>query len=301
MPSIWDDEPSNQSAGAAPQTPLVPSEDPLLVNPQDPPQRRTEQPSRSRQDDLDTEIRLPPRIRTKFGGGLRTAGDAFEVCQALFEEQLDLAALQKPFPNVPITGDSSARSAFQLLLTDAQQRQLFLKTASNKHSWPRLRALVGAPPYHFLLPDDAAVLNASGFARGRVNMTYDAVGKVANSGQFGPGQLVDEHTREYRVAPRKLEPTDPLPGPDYFRNASKDLVLQVRVKRHTTVEKRRLLHSQFKKQLLFPQPGETITLQESARLMSARGLRAPSRTQLRVKALWPRSQGGSTAAVLVGI
>ena len=128
---------------------------------------------------------------------------------------------------------------------------------------------------------------------------------MANSGQFGPGQLVDEHKREYRVAPRKLQPTDPLPGPDYFHNATTDMVLQVKVKRHTNADKRKLFHSEFKKQLFFPQPGETITLQETSRLLSARGLRVPSQTRLRVKALWPRSNTkgnglGSTAAILVG-
>ena len=136
-------------------------------------------------------------------------------------------------------------------------------------------------------------------------MAYETAGIVANQSQFGPGQLVDEHTREYRIAPRKIEATDPLPGADYFKTATKDLVLQVKVKKHTHIEKRNIYRSEFKKQLFFPQPGETITLQETTRLLSARGLSAPSRTRLRVKALWPRgnSRGGgvgSTAAILVG-
>ena len=187
-----------------------------------------------------------------------------------------------------------------LLLTDAQQRELFIKFASKPVAWPRIRPLVGSPPYHFLMPQDAGMLNASGFARGRINMTYDTGGKTATHAQFGPGQLVDEHTREYRVAPRRLDPSDPLPGAEYFRSQTKDLVLQVKVKRHGIHKKRELFHSEFKKQLLFPQPGEVITLRETERLLSARGLRVPSSTSLRVKALWPRSQGGSTAAVLVG-
>ena len=130
-------------------------------------------------------------------------------------------------------------------------------------------------------------------------MTYDH-SKVANMQQFGPGQLVDEHTREYRVAPRKLESTDPLPGAAYFSATNKDVVLQVKVKRHNVQKKRDLFHSEFKKQLLFPQPGEVIVLRETSRLQSALGLRNPTSTHLRVKALWPRSQGASTAALLVG-
>jgi len=286
MPSMYDDTSGTRATG------ILPLRQPEVDN------EATEEDDRML--DLENDGRLPARIRTAFGGALQTAGDAYEVCQRMFREQLERAISERAAPNTPIAGDASARTAFQLLLTDTQQRQLFLETATHSANWPRLRSLVGAPPYHFLLPEDASVLNASGFARGRVNMTYDSVGKVANSGQFGPGQLVDEHTREYRVAPRALQPTDPLPGPDYFNNTTKDLVLQVRVKRHTRADKRKLLHSEYKKRLFFPQPGETITLQETSRLMNARGLREPSRTQLRVKALFPRSSSGSTAAVLVG-
>ena len=298
MPSMWTDESDQQPAGATSQGPTIPGSASLFGNSNAP---SSSPPGSSQEPQHDSDIRVPPRVRQKLGGGLRTAGDAYHVCKALFEEQLKAAAAQRAPPNTPISGDASARSAFQLLLTDSQQRELFLHVARSQQSWPRLRSLVGSPPYHFLMPQDAAILNASGFARGRINMTYDAVGKVANMGQFGHGQLVDEHTREYRIAPRKLDPDDPLPGPEYFRSATKDLVLQVKVKRHNTADKRKLFHSEFKKQLFFPQPGETIVLQESSRLMSARGLRVPSQTHLRVKAVWLRSNGASTAAVLVGV
>ena len=295
MPSIWADDPENQPTGAAPQGPDLPEPDPLFA----PSGANSASSSESFDSDVDPVVKLPSRIRSRFGGGVRTAGDAYEVCRMLITEQLEKAAAEKPPPNTAIEGDSASRTAFLLLLTDGQQRDLFLATASNQRSWPRLKTLVGSPPYHFLMPQDAAILNAAGFARGRVNMAYEH-SKVANSGQFGPGQLVDEHTREYRVSPRKLDPSDPLPGSEYFKQASKDLVLQVKVKRHNLSKKRELFHSEFKKQLLFPQPGEVIVLRETNRLLTARGLQQPSRTHLRVKALWPRSQGSSTAAVLVG-
>jgi len=297
MPSIWADGSDNQPTGAAPQG-AAETEPPQFTR------RRGDGGASSAspddEDAYDGQIRLPPRIRTQFGGGLRTAGDAYVVCEALFSEQIERAATESALPNVAISGDSGARTAFLLLLTDTQQRELFLKVGSNPAAWPRLKSLVGSPPYHFLLPSDAGALNAAGFARGRVNMTYDQGGKIASHSQFGPGQLVDEHTREYRVAPRKLDPSDPLPGPEYFRGSTKDIVLQVKVKKHGLKKKQELFHSVFKKQLLFPQPGEIITLRETERLLSALGLRVSSNTSLRVKALWPRSQGGSTAAVLVG-
>ncbi len=299
MASIWADNQFNQLDDAPPQPPQ-PSQPPSTSGNARQSSSTPADQSENRSGDLKTPSRLPPRVRTQFGGGLRTVGDAYSVCKALFQEQLERAVVEKPVPNTSITGDSGARSAFLLLLTDTQQRELFLDIASSPASWPRLKSLVGAPPFHFLLPQDAGVLNAAGFARGRANMAYDHGGMVANHHQFGPGQLVDEHTREYRVAPQTLDNMDLLPGFEYFRQTTKDMVLQVKVKKHGVQKKRELFHSQSRKQLLFPQPGETITLRETDRLMSARGLRQASTTQLRVKALWPRSQGASTAAILVG-
>jgi hypothetical protein len=100
--------------------------------------------------------------------------------------------------------------------------------------------------------------------------------------------------------PRAFSNEDPLPGSEYLRS-SKDLILHVKVKRHGIEKKRQLINSSFKKQLFFPQVGESIVLRETNALMSARGLRQASTTVLRVKALWPRGQGASTAAVLVGL
>ncbi len=247
-----------------------------------------------------TSIRLSSSLLSQFKDGLRTAGDAYQLCSALFAEQLDRALVTKPAPNQPIPGDSAARSAFLLLLSDAQQRDLFLHTATVAAHWPRLKPLVGAPPYQFLRPQDASVLNASGFAKGRANMTYDTPHRIANHHQFGNGQLIDEHTREYRIAPLDVHSDDLLPGSEYLRNA-KDVMLHVKVKKHSIEKKRQLLNSSFKKQLFFPQVGEIIVLRESSALMSARGLLQASPTVMKVKALWPRGQGASTAAVRVGL
>lgn len=188
-----------------------------------------------------------------------------------------------------------------LLLTDTQQRELYLRIAAMQQNWPRLSSVFGAPPYHFLRPGDAAVLNATGFSRGRTNMTYDQGCRVANQQQFGPGQLVDEYRREYRVTPRSSNAEDPLPGPGYFEQEARDMMLQVKVKKHGIQKKRELFYSDHRAQLFFPQPGETIVLQETRQLLNARGLRQPSRTVLRVKAVWPRGHGASTAAVLVSL
>jgi hypothetical protein len=237
---------------------------------------------------------------------MRTASDAYEACIAAFRAQVDKAAEQSAPANVAIPGDSGARNIFLLLLTDSQQRDLFLEFASTQANWPRIKSLVGAPPYSFLNPSDASVLNASGFARGRINMTYDKVGSIANQHQFGPGQMEDGHTRQYRISSRDRNPYAPVPGIDYFSDSlSGDLVLLVRVKRHTKVKMQEMVRSTIRrKELMFPQVGEVLTLTESARLLSLRGIRpaAAARTaRVKVKALWPRSQGATTAAVLVGL
>lgn len=249
------------------------------------------------QDNDSINLQLPSSVRARFATGLETAGDAFEACKTLFEEQLERAAAEKPLPNQPISGDSGARAAFLLLLADGQRRDLFLQIASRSISWPRLRPLVGAPPYNFLMPHDAIVLNASGFAHGRTNMTYEESNRVANLQQFGIGQLVDDHKRYYRIAPRKIRDDDPLPGSDYF-SGIKNVILHVKIKRHSIRKKRQLLASGLKRQLLFPQVGENITLRESKALMTVRGVKQASLTSMRVKALQSRG-GANTAAILV--
>lgn len=296
MAAVWTDVPDNQPTGSAPERPNGAGADPPIGGP-------------SRGGDNADRRGFTPRARNGTASetneaietsGLRTAGEAFSFCRDLFHSQIDRAVAERVPPNIPAVGDAAARTAFLLLLTDAQQRTLFLEIGGAPKTWPRLKTLVGCPPYHFLLPQDAGMLNAAGFAKGRANMTYEMSGRVANAGQFGPGQLVDEHTREYRVAPKNLDPHDPLPGAEYFNGRKKDQILQVRVKRHGIQKKRELFHSTQKKQLLFPQPGETIVLRETTRMLNARGLHKPSITPLRVKALWPRSHGASTAAILVG-
>lgn len=256
-------------------------------------------------DDLDDEQdkertgRLHAMIKKQSQGGLTTAGDAYDTVERLMNEQIQKATDSQTPPNEPFAGDSTVRLAFQLLLSDNQQRSMFLRLASKTAAWPRLRTLIGAPPYHFLRVEDANTLNATGFARGRINMVYETGNRIANLQQFGPGQLVDEYDREYRVAPQEQQDSDPLPGAGYFGRSAQGHMLQVKIKRHRTEKKRELFRSASKKRLFFPQPGETIVLQETEELLNALGTNNKNSTTLRVKALYPRGQGASTAAVLV--
>jgi hypothetical protein len=132
---------------------------------------------------------------------LKTAKDAMKYCKQLIDRQIQSAVDNDAAMNTPIKGDSYARLAVCTLLPDMSIRQLFLETVSLPTAWPRIRPLFGSPPFHFLLPQDADLLRASGMASGRVNMTYSSYSAIASSYQFGAGHLVDESTRQYRVVP----------------------------------------------------------------------------------------------------
>jgi len=253
-------------------------------------------------EDEPEPFQLPRAERERRPQGLRTVGEAYELCERLIHDQLRLALERRPDANASLPGDAASRAAFLLLLPDSLQRRLFLQTARNPGAWPRIRTLFGAPPFHFLLPEDGGMLRAAGFARGRTNMAYETAGRGASVAQFGPGQFVDNALREYRVVPREASVADPLPGEEYFLSVGAgEVVLQVKVPKRSPREKQQLMGSINKQQLFFPQAGERIELRESARMLSAKGLRQPSRTHLVVKALAPRGQGAQTATLLVKV
>ena len=231
---------------------------------------------------------------------LHTFGDAYDLCKARIEAQLELAEGLRPPPNVAITGDASSRAAFLTLLPDEMQRKLFMETARNRSSWPRIRTLFGSPPFHFLRPQDAFVLNASGFARGRANMAYEEEGRTASVAQFA-GQFIDGALREYRIAPTSVRETDLLPGEVAFRSAG-EVMLQVKIRKRSRKLKQEMLKSaDTRERLFFPKQGDSVELRETPRMRSLRGLRQSSRTRCVVRAISPRERGASTAALLVRV
>lgn len=242
------------------------------------------------------------RVRQGMPDGVQTTREAYSVCKQLIEEQLEKGRLERSMPNAAITGDASARNAVLLLLTDLQQRTLFLHVSGDRQNWGRVRPLFGAPPYNFLRPQDAAMFAASGFARGRVNMAYDDVKAAASTAQFGPGQLVDEYGREYRIAGDMDQSyTDLLPGNAYFNVKRGNIFLQVKIRKQSKAKKLALIRSEDKKQVLFPRPGEVVTLRESRGLLNARGATQSVPTDLRVRALFPRGIGSSTAGLMLSV
>ena len=198
--------------------------------------RRIENIARDPDADLELEIELreqakdsgtlgeyllaAPRRINQRRQQITNVGDAMQLCRDLVTRQVEKALdlRDKARPNEPITGDAFVRQAILTILPDAQQRRLFLDTASNPQTWPRLKTLFGAPPYHFLRPEDGGAIRAAGLSRGRAHMAYqtdDPLQTVTNITQFGAGQLIDQHERTYRVIPeprRPLHEEDELPS-----------------------------------------------------------------------------------------
>lgn len=235
------------------------------------------------------------------GKSIRTIGDAMEHLHELMEAQVTKAGEQGAARNTSVGGDASARSTFYTLLPDPQQRLVFMRLAGQMRAWPRLRPLFGAPPYGFLRTEDAGLLRAAGIAAGRTNMTHDAVQAAASYTQFGAGQLTDELAREYRVIRRQnVQEDDPLPC-DFTVRDKPDLLLQVRLRRRKRETKNEMLRDATQRQqLMFPRPGDRITLRETKRMLSLQGLRssAVTRTTLQVKRVVPRGLNASTAALI---
>lgn len=228
---------------------------------------------------------------------LRTSGDAFEACLDLLRTQLQKADMLKPTPNESIEGDTSARTTMLMLLNDHQRRRLFLHIANDMTNWPRLRPLFGAPPYSFLKSGDALALRAAGFSSRRSNMGYEGQ-RTSNMYQFGTGQFIDEHSREYRIVTDNDDSAAPL-GAEFLETQSQ-LVLQVRLKRYT-ISKKRLIakDSTSIKQLMLPQPGETVQLTETKQMARAVGVSVPRTNTLRVRATFPRGENASTATIVM--
>ena len=184
---------------------------------------------------------------------------------------------------------------------------LFLETAGNPQTWPRLKTLFGAPPYHFLRPEDAGAIRAAGLSKGRSHMAYqtdDPLQTVTNITQFGAGQLVDQHERYYRVVPepqRPLDETDELPSRLESARDPSNVLMHVKVPKRPRRKGEAVAARRHQAQMLLPQPGEKILVRETGRLMQLLGQQVPVESECIVKRLIPRNVGASTAVVVVAV
>lgn len=255
-------------------------------------------------DSSDTEIAESSntqRATKALLGGEPTMGDVRELCSQLIQAQLRAASDQNASMNTDIRGDRAVRRIVGLLLPDTMQRQLFLKTTETPSNWPRLRSLFGAPPYQFLHAEDASLLRAAGFARGRTNMAYgEGAARTANYAQFGTGQMVDSFDREYRIG---RDDVNSFPSADNLKRMAGDVHLQVKVRKLSIQKKIAILRrgdlAAQRRQLEFPHPGERLRLSDSPFLMRVRGMERASSAEVVVRAVSLRGKNASTAALLV--
>lgn len=231
---------------------------------------------------------------------LNTIGEAMTMLRTMFDSQIQKAGDNSTPFNISIRGDTDARNAFYTLLPTRHQRDFFLTTTSSRTSWPRIKPLFGAPPYAFLTPRDESILNATGISRSRSHMAYED-SKIANYSQFGIGQLVDEHDREYRVVDPTVDENDILPSSLASTHSTNRVQLIVRVQKRSKQERiRRMRDMSLKKTISFPNPGDVIVLKETKNLLRLQNRSNDSSRQntLKILQVKPRDMNSSTAAIL---
>lgn len=137
--------------------------------------------------------------RTGVYAGVILQSDAIEAVEELISRQLDRAKELSPPINTAVEGDAEARAAFSLLLEPDVQRRIFLNRCKNRDFWPRIRTVVGSPPFSFLYPEDDAVLNAGGITAKRAHMAPLERAPILSSGEIADGHFADHYDRRYKV------------------------------------------------------------------------------------------------------
>jgi hypothetical protein len=189
---------------------------------------------------------------------ISTTTEAISYLNTRFNRQLSSSEIEKVPPNTPIAGDSSTKAAFCVLLMLEDQRVFFLKLISNRRFWPRLRSLVGSPPYVFLRPGDDGLLNAYGINRKRAHLASRETRMSAVS-DIGFGHFKDAQQRLYKVV-AKERPSGSVPW--LGLGAGERVVVDVKLKHSARDIKDAVLHgrTENREQLVFPRPGDLLEL-----------------------------------------
>lgn len=125
--------------------------------------------------------------------------DAIDIVDGLFERQIHEAVSKSAKINSAVTGDTEARNAFWMLLNVDFQRMFFLRRCKSRSFWPRIRTLIGSPPFSFLHPEDNFVLNPSGITTTRKNMAHKERCPIHSSTEIGGGHFFDDNGRVYKI------------------------------------------------------------------------------------------------------
>lgn len=193
--------------------------------------------------------------------GVTTLHGAINFLRAAFAAQLERAVVEATAPNEAVEGDGRARDAFWILLPPDEQRRFFLRLVGDRRFWPRLRTLVGSPPYSFLRPEDEGVLRAAGICKGRANMAHETPTATGYS-EFGKGHFEDAAGRLYRMIVKEHTSSNDLPWIGLA--AGVRVVADVRVKKRTTSTKVAIAKGTkgtvAQAGLVFPRVGDTLLL-----------------------------------------
>ena len=113
--------------------------------------------------------------------------------------------------NQAVDGDAAARKLFWTLLYPHQQRQLFLELYRDRRFWPRIKTVVGSPPFSFLRPEESQMLNAGAIRHRRSNMAHEEANATSSSAEIGDGHFVDGSGRKLRIVDRSDRSGGTLP------------------------------------------------------------------------------------------
>tara|TARA_Y100000389_G_C17387986_1_gene478196 strand:+ start:500 stop:1228 length:729 start_codon:yes stop_codon:yes gene_type:complete len=192
---------------------------------------------------------------------LQTRAEAFSFLRTAFDKQLEAAIDRNADPNSVIAGDYNARQAFNALLSPGEQRSFFRQIVSDSRYWPRIRALIGSPPFTFLLPEDEGLLRAGGICRNRTNLSAkeSSISKVHD---FTGGHFYDDAERIYRVINHDHADSS-LPWQNI--GVQKQLIVDVRLKMYSQKTKVAIFRGTDttgaqQASLMFPRPSESVKL-----------------------------------------
>ena len=230
---------------------------------------------------------------------IKTVEQAYMHCFDVAERQIEKAKLENVPPNEHTHGDAAVKRLITSLLPRERQKELFLKLSEKEANWPRLRALFGAPPYHFLDTGATTMFRAGGFSFKRANMAYNS-NKPPNYSQFGTAHFRDEAEREYRVDQQNAN-NDALLD---LSGAAGTLMLSVRIPKRSRQTKAEIIKSGHRERLVFPRAGEVLRLEEEdgiARLLGKQKDHAKQKQNVKVVAVRrvPNAMTASIACQIV--
>lgn len=239
-------------------------------------------------------------------GLISSAHEAFEFVHTLFLTQIQKAQDERTLPNASVSGDGAARQAFLMLLEPADQRVLFLRILRDTRSFPRIRSLVGSPPFSFLRREDDQLLRAAGITRNRAHLAFEEQ-TALSSCEFARGHFEDGVGRMYKVIARKQRVDTP---PFQHLSAGEDVIIDVRLPRRTTKAKQSIVQKKTSVaemlSLTFPRAGEVVRLQRVAALRVPLGFGAhaeedPNEVKIAVRGGRQRERNSPVARLVVNV